>query len=55
MALLYNGLVEFLPAPPIWETFLSYLLVLDNLGEVCGYSVVTDFISVMRFSVVLGC
>ena len=53
--LLYKELVKFLPAPHIWEIFLVCFIVIDNLQEVCGYSIITDFISTMLgFSISLG-
>ena len=53
---LYKALVEFLSAPPIWENFLAGLVVFDNLQEVFGYSIVTNFMSIMfGFSIVFGC
>ena len=56
VVLLYKALVEFLSAPPIWENFLAGLVVFDNLQEVFGFSIVTNFMSIMfGFSIVFGC
>ena len=41
---LYKGLVELLPAPITSKNLLAWLTVLDNLYEVFGCSIVTDFI-----------
>ena len=52
----YKELSEFLPAPLTWETFSACLIVLDNLCEVFGCTVITDFMSAMSgFSKVFDC
>ena len=52
---LYKEVLE-----PTWETFLACLIVLDNLSEVYGCSVIIDFISTMlwvfeSFSLLSNC
>ena len=44
---IYKGLLDFLPKPPAWETFLACFIVLDNLREAIGCSIVTDFMPIM--------
>ena len=41
---LYKGLVELLPEPVTSKNLLAWLTILDNLYEVFGCSIVTDFI-----------
>ena len=51
---LYQGLLEVL-SDPTWDTFLACLIDLDNLYEVSGCSIVTDFKSpVFGFHNVFG-
>ena len=39
-----------------WETFSTCLIVLDHLQEVFGFSIVTDFMSIIiGFSVAFSC
>ena len=53
---LHEQLLELLPVPPTWETFLACLIVLDKFGKVFRCSLVTDFMSKMFWlSIVLGC
>ena len=53
---LYKGLSEFLPATLTWEIFSACFIVLDNLQEVFGCSIVTDFMLTMfAFSNAFGC
>ena len=48
---LYKEVLE-----PTWETFAACLIVLDNLWEVFGCSIINDFISTMfGFSKVFVC
>ena len=47
---LHKGLLEFWPAPPTWETVLACFVVLYNLQDVSGCSIVTNFMPLM-FSV----
>ena len=50
-----KGLLEILPEPT-WETFSTCLIVLDNLCEVFGCSIITDFMStVCGFSIAFDC
>ena len=44
---LCKGLLDFLAAPLTLETFLTCLIILDNLQEVLGCSIVTDFMSII--------
>ena len=51
-----KGLAEYLPAPDTWETYLACLIVLVNLCEVFGCSIVADFKSIIfRLSIDFGC
>ena len=53
---LYNGLVEYLQVSLTLETNLMYLVILENLLEVFGCSLVTDFMSIVpEFSKGFGC
>ena len=53
---LFKGLSEFLPAPITLEILSGYLIVLHNLREVFGCSLVTDLMSTMfGFSKVFSC
>ena len=55
VVLLYKYLVEFLSAPTTLEVFLARLIVLENLQEVSGFSIITEFMSIMfRFSILFG-
>ena len=52
----HKGLGELLPPLPTRGTLLACLIVLDNLQEVFGCSIVTYFMSIMfTFSIVFGC